>query len=99
MQKIYISQPMNNIEWQEVLDTRQKIIDRIHQSLGNDVEILNNIFEDYDASIALKYQIKASWLIAEANIVYFAKGWDKSRGCLIEDRFAKAYNKQTVYEN
>lgn len=98
MKKIYISQPMNNISWEDVMSTRNELINKIHNSLGNDVEIVNNIFDDYDERISLKYQIKSSWLIAESDIVYFAKGWENSRGCCLEEKMAIAYHKQIAKE-
>lgn len=89
---------MNNVAWEDVISTRDEIINKIHNSLGNEVEIVNSIFEDYDERIALKYQIKSSWLIAESDIVYLAKGWENSRGCCLEEKLAISYHKQIVRE-
>ena len=68
-------------------------IDKMHPS--EDVQVLNTFFRDVDTSgIAcppLVYLGMSIRMMAEADLVYFVKGWAEARGCLIEHACADAY--------
>ncbi|MBQ8249080.1 MAG: DUF4406 domain-containing protein, partial [Clostridia bacterium] len=42
---------------------------------------------------------KAIQLLSEADVVYFAKGWEQARGCRIENNCARAYGIKLIIED
>ena len=93
MTKIFISQPMNGKTEHEVLEERANVFQLVKESFP-DAELIDSYFEDYKPStgnIALKYLAKSLELLADADVVYFAKGWQEARGCRIENECAIAY--------
>ncbi len=95
MKRLFISQPMKGKTSEEILNERQKAVDAARKQLGEDVEIIESYFEDYnpdDGCIPLKYLSKSLELLADADVAYFAKGWEEARGCRIENECAVAYD-------
>lgn len=93
MTKVFISQPMKDKTEQEILEEREKIF-QLAKERFPDAELIDSYFDDYKPStgnIGLKYLAKSLELLADANIAYFAPGWDKARGCEIEHECAFKY--------
>lgn len=93
--KIFISQPMRNKTTYEILEERKKAIRRVKKEFGRDAEIIESFFDDYNpitGSIPLKYLAKSIELLADADVVYFCKGWSDYRGCRMEYLCAKNYD-------
>lgn len=94
MKKLFISQPMNGKTEEEILAVREKAIESAKRNLGEDVEVIDSYFEDYNPEngcVPLKYLSKSLELLADADVAYFAKGWENARGCKIENACAIAY--------
>lgn len=94
MKKLFISQPMNGKTEEEILAVREKAIESAKRNLGEDVEVIDSYFEDYNPEngcVPLKYLSKSLELLADADVAYFAKGWEDVRGCKIENACAIAY--------
>ena len=99
MIKVFISQPMNGKSKDEILCVKNKAITSVKTKFcddqGNDdVEIIDSYFEDYNPDngcIPLKYLAKSLELLADADVAYFAKGWEEARECKIENAAALAY--------
>lgn len=101
MKKLFISQPMNGKTNEEILAVREKAIDSAKKNLGDDVEVIDSYFEDYNPEngcVPLKYLSKSLELLADADIAYFAKGWEDARGCRIENQCAIAYGIEVIEE-
>lgn len=99
MKKLFISQPMNGKTNEEILAVREKAIDSAKKNLGADVEVIDSYFEDYNPEngcVPLKYLSKSLELLADADIAYFAKGWEDARGCRIENQCAIAYGIEVI---
>ena len=99
MKKLFISQPMNGKTNEEILAVREKAIDSAKKNLGDDVEVIDSYFEDYNPEngcVPLKYLSKSLELLADADIAYFAKGWEDARGCRIENLCAIAYGIEVI---
>ena len=99
MKKLFISQPMNGKTNEEILAVREKAIDSAKKNLGDDVEVIDSYFEDYNPEngcVPLKYLSKSLELLADADIAYFAKGWEDARGCRIENQCAIAYGIKVI---
>ena len=92
--KLFISQPMNGKTKEEILSVRERAIESAKRNFGEDVEVIESYFEDYNPEngcVSLKYLSKSIELLADADVAYFAKGWEDARGCRIENACAIAY--------
>ena len=108
---VFISQPMTGKSEEEILATRQKAIDKIHQLFDADgVEI--NIIDSYIDDATRKYfeehitdgiNWDIYWLsqslqrLALADTIWLCEGWEYSKGCNIELKCAIQYGLNIVY--
>lgn len=93
MTKVFISQPMKDKTEQEILEERAKMFQLAKESFP-DAEMIDSYFDDYKPStgnVGLKYLAKSLELLADADVAYFAPGWDEARGCIIENECAIKY--------
>lgn len=92
MKKLFISQPMKDKTDAEILAVREQAIQSAKNLLGEDVEVIDSFFQDapHDAK-PLWFLAKPLELLATADVVYFAKDWEKYRGCRIENTCAIEY--------
>lgn len=98
--KIFISQPMNGLTDEEIKKNRNTAIEKLKKFMnGEKFEILDSFFEDapYNAR-PLWYLGESLKILAKADYALFLKGWDKARGCKIENTCAQEYGIQTIYE-
>ena len=99
--KIFISQVMRNKTEQEILVERAYAIEQARRVYdGHKLEILDTYFpefEDKGKREPLKYLAKAIEMMADADAVVFAPGWEDGRGCKIEQECAKAYDIPRLY--
>lgn len=100
MKKLFISQPMRGKTDEEILAVREQAIQSAEQALGERVEVIDSFFRNAvgDPEImrplwCLGESIK---LMAKANVVYFAEGWEEARGCRIENECAIEYGITTI---
>lgn len=98
--KLFISQPMKDKTNEEIEATRLAAIKSAANSLGvdaEDIEVIDSFFKNapHDAK-PMWFLGESIKLLSEANVVYFAKGWDKYRGCNIEYECARAYNTEVI---
>lgn len=77
----------------------QKIIDIVTEKFG-EVEVIDSFFESapHDAK-PLRFLGKSLELLSNADIAYFAKDWDKYRGCKIEHTCANEYGIDVIHFN
>ena len=100
MKKLFISQPMKDKTDDEILKEREKAIADARKYLGEDVEVIDSFFKDapHDAR-PLWFLSKSLELLSTADVAYFAKGWDNTRGCRIEHNCAVAYDIDVIENN
>lgn len=100
MKKVFISQPMSDKTDEEIKAIRNKIIEELEAYVDDDVEIIDSFFEGapHDAK-PLWFLGKSLQLLSNADIAYFAKGWEKYRGCRIEHTCAVEYGINVLEEN
>ena len=93
MKKLFISQPMNGKTDEEIRAVRKKAIASAERYLGESVEVLDSFFGGvvYRDDRPLFLLGKALELMSKADVVYFAKDWEKYRGCRIENTCAIEY--------
>ena len=101
MKKLFISQPMRGKTKEEILAVRQKAIESAERHLGEKVAVIDSYFENApnDGNVPLWHLGKSIMLLASADVVYFAKGWEDARGCRIENTCAIEYGIELVIED
>lgn len=100
MKKLFISQPMRGKTNEEILAVRAKAIESAERNLGEKVEVIDSFFRDAPVDAKpLWYLGKSLELLAEADVAYFAEGWENARGCRIENTCAVEYGIELVIED
>ena len=108
---IFISQPMTGRSEEEILATRQKEIDKIHQRFDADGVEINIIASYIDDATRKHFKEHVSddinwdiyWLsqslqkLALADIIWLCDGWEYSNGCNIELECATRYGVGIMY--
>lgn len=107
--KIFISQPMTNLDESEILATREKEIQYIKEHIEG-AEIVGKYFKDatreYVESFEQFDNIKnwnIYWLgrsiegLAQADMLWLCDGWEYSKGCNIELECAISYGLEISY--
>ena len=108
---IFISQPMTGKSEEEILATRQKAIDEIHQLASKDSEQVNIIDSYIDDATRNEFQGRMGdainwdiyWLsqslqkLAMADTIWLCEGWEYSKGCNVELECAISYGLDIVY--
>ena len=84
---------------EEIKTERENIIKEVTNVLG-EVEVIDSFFESapHDAK-PLWFLGKSLELLSTADIAYFAKDWDKYRGCKIEHTCATEYGIDVMHFN
>ncbi len=104
--KVMISQPMNGLTADEILETRAKAIKWLEDNYYDFVDTLFR-YRWYSTALFPKigttnyplFQLARSLeQMSKCDAVYFCKGWEKYRGCRIEHEVAKAYGLKIEYE-
>ena len=101
MKKIFISQPMNGLTDEEILETRKNIQIRAEKEIGESVELIDSfITEDPDKNnnIPVWYLGKSILCLCKADIAYFGGDWKSARGCNIEHEIAVQYGVDRIEE-
>lgn len=91
MIKLFISQPMRGKTDDEILAERAAAIQCAKDATGDEVEVIESFFQGADLTHPLEYLGESLKLLAKADVAYFAPGWSKARGCLIEHECAEQY--------
>ena len=92
MKKLFISQPMRGKTDEEILKERKEAIEAAERILGEEVEVIESFFEKAPVDAKpLWFLGKSIELLSDADIVFFAKGWEEARGCKIEHECAVEY--------
>ena len=97
MKKLFISQPMKDKTDEQIKQERENAIKNAKEIVGDDVEVIDSFFENapHDAR-PLWFLGKSLELLSTADVAYFAKDWEKYRGCRIENTCAKEYGISTI---
>ena len=108
---IFISQPMSGKSEEEILATRQKEIEKIHQLFDADGVEINIIASYIDDATRKHFKEHVSddinwdifWLsqslerLAMADMIWLCEGWEYSKGCNVELECAMQYGISIVY--
>lgn len=98
MKKIMISQPMRGKTNEEIKKEREHLVENIE---SNGDIVLDTIFDEAPKNVdeAIWFLSKSIEYLAQADVIFFMKGWEKARGCKIEHEVAVEYGKEVIYEN
>ena len=97
MKKLFISQPMRGKTDEEILAERKKAIESAERNLGEPVEVIDSFFQNAPVDARpLWFLGKSLELLSTADIAYFAKGWEDTRGCRIENQCAIEYGIEVI---
>lgn len=92
MKKLFISQPMVDKSDEDILKVRKDAIKNAEGLLEGEVEVIDSFFENVPHDVKpLWYLGESLKLLSEADVAYFAKGWQDYRGCKIEHECAMQY--------
>ena len=92
MKKLFISQPMRGKTDEEILAVRERAIATVEKHLGEKVEVIDSFFQGAPADAKPLWLLgKVLELLSTADVAYFAPGWEKARGCRIENTCAIEY--------
>lgn len=85
MKKLFISQLMKGKTDKEIEAERAKAVEEAKAVLNDDVEVIDSFFKEAPVDAKpLWFLGKSIELLSGADAAYFAKNWDKYRGCKIE---------------
>ncbi len=97
MKKLFISQPMKGKTNEEIEAERAKAVEKAKVVLNDDVEVIDSFFKDAPVDARpLWFLGKSIELLSVADAAYFAKDWDKYRGCKIEHSCAVEYGIKVI---
>lgn len=97
MKKLFISQPMRGKSDQEILRERETAIKSAEKLVGGPVEVIDSFFQSAPVDAKpLWFLGKSLELSSNADIAYFASGWEEARGCKIEHDCAIAYGIKSI---
>ena len=97
MKKLFISQPMKGKTNEEIEAERAKAIEAAKEALNDEVEVLDSFFKDAPVDARpLWFLGKSFELLSTADVAYFAKDWDKYRGCKLEHTAALEYGIKVI---
>ena len=99
MKKVMISQPMGGLDDKEIQSTRDKAIKWI---VDNGYEFQDSFVTeqvpDDAVNTSVWYLAKSLEFMSNVTAVYFCKGWETARGCVIEHTVASEYGLERIYE-
>ena len=95
--KVFVSQPMRGLSKDGIERQRHLALIQAENVLGNDYEIIDSYLgEDAANDNPIKCLAKSLELMADADIVVFAPGWEEANGCQIEHECAVRYGKERI---
>ena len=100
--KVMIAPPMAGKTPEGSLKVRDKAVKYL-EGLG--YEVLDTYFPNDFNSLPMDILNKPLFFLGQSlmymsycDVVYFCKGWDKTRGCILEHKAAEVYGLKMMYE-
>ena len=97
MTRLFISQPMRDKTNEQIEAERNKAVETVKKTFGEEVEIIDSFFKDapHDAK-PLWFLGKSFELLSSADVAYFCKDWEIYRGCKMEHTACIEYGIKTI---
>ena len=104
MKKIFVSLPMRGLSEREIRKRMNYLKYLVELELGEEVILIDSFIENEPDSkeinnIGLYFLGESIKELAYADIVIFANGWMKARGCKVEYKAAVEYEVKILYED
>ena len=104
MKKVFISQPMNGLSSVQIKRDRARTIKHLHdKGYGpEEIAIIDSYIEENapdNVNSELWYLGRSLVLMADADMVIFAKGWKNARGCQMEFKCVQEYGIPHICED
>lgn len=97
--RIFVSQPMKGLANEQIEAERARIISVLTELYENDIEVIESFFKDAPVDAEpLWFLGESIKLLSTADVAFFARGWDKARGCRIEHLCAEEYGIPCIVE-
>ena len=98
--KVFVSQPMNGKTNKEILQEREKIINKL---IKEGFEVIESYYSEFNLSNDIKnkhiYFLGKSIIdMSKCDYAYFADGWEDAKGCVIEHEVALKYGLTILLE-
>ena len=97
-----ISQPMAGKTPDEIVEVRDKAIEYLEKS---GFEVVDTYFPNDSKYLTADILSKPLFCLGKSlmymsycDAVYFCRGWDKTRGCILEHKAAEVYGLERLYE-
>lgn len=94
--KVFISQPMSNETHEDIKKVRSGIMEYARAKYGDDVREIASYLGPNATFDPLESLGLAIQMMNKADVVIFAPGWEKSRGCMVEHMCATMYKKEAI---
>lgn len=93
MKRLFVSQPMRGKTDEQILAEREIAVAEAKRLLGEEVEVIDSFFQGvcFEDNKPLYLLGKSLELMATADAIYCAPGYEKARGCRIEKLCALEY--------
>ena len=100
MKKLFISQPMRGKTDEQIMLERNIAISEAERILGEEVEVIDSFFKGvcFEGNLPLCLLGKSLELMATADVIYCAAGYEKARGCRVERLCALEYGIPIIEE-
>ncbi len=98
MIKLFISQPTKGKSDEEILAEREEAVTAAEYLLRDSIDVIDSFFQGAPADAKpLWFLGKSLELLADADAVFFGRGWQDARGCKIEHDAAEAYGIKIIH--
>lgn len=91
--KLFISQRMGGRKFDDVIEQRDRLYKAFIENV-EDVELIDSIIMNTDETNPIILLGESIKLLADADIILMANGWENGRGCWVEYKVAEGYNKE-----
>lgn len=98
MKNLFISIPMNGRSAEDIIADQKAIVSKAEEIVGEKVQMIESCLDITVAKNRKEIRHDPVWylgrsiqLLATADYVYFAEGWENARGCKLEHTIAEAY--------
>ena len=95
MKKLFISLPMAGKSEEEIRNKMAEYKENAEYLMGEELELIDTLIKKY---VPENVKDPAIWclgesitLMADADVVYFGRGWRSARGCIVEYETAYRY--------
>ena len=90
MVRLFISQPMRGRSDDEITAERDYVKAAAERILKEEVKVIDSFFQGGDMK-PLEYLGESLKLLANADWAWFCDGWERARGCRVENICAREY--------